>query len=339
MGSKVQKESLLPKLDVCGLSALYSLAKYFDDHPKLMYTPRDVLDLMPFLKVPVDLGSVPRSPQSIHAFGSRSLSNVLYDIHLQDLDVIASFTKPSLPSLPPENFWRLCLPLDAQSADNPGILDNPDKAESHYYKNMLLAYQYAFEHRDDVVTVEHIQSIHQFSMVRNEIRPKGFACVERMYGIPADKIEPEALKELEDLGVLSTTGPKTGFPSYLDQYYLKQNQYCVMTNYYNRPKAEVLLQRFLDAYHQDISVAGSGDEKLLAVAKFIRSCMVTHLFHDGNHRALVYPVLNLLLLKNGLKPCILDDPKMFRGYKTLETVVEEIKKGQDRYQQFCSAAL
>ncbi|MSR88753.1 MAG: hypothetical protein EXS67_03755 [Candidatus Margulisbacteria bacterium] len=344
MGTEEQKKSLIQKLNVCGLSTLNTLSICFDNHPKLRYTTQDVSDLVTLLKDPVDLGT-PRSPQSEHESGSVSLPKALqemmvaYGIHLQNLDEIKSFTNKYLPGFPPEGFWRLCVPFAVQSADNPAILDNPDKLESHYYKNMLFAYHYAFKHCDDVVTVPYIKYIHQFTMVRNEIRPKGFADAERRYEFPADKIEPGALKELEDLGILSTTGPDEKFPSYLEQYYLKQNQYFVTTNYYNRKDSEVLLQSLLDVYHQDISVAESADKKLSAVAKFIRSCMVTHLFHDGNHRALVYPILNSLLIKNGLKPCILDDSRMFKGYKTLETLVKEIKTGQDRYQQFCTPVL
>jgi hypothetical protein len=58
-----------------------------------------------------------------------------------------------------------------------------------------------------------------------------------------------------------------------------------------------------------------------------------HLFDDGNARTIGLLVVNKLLLENGLRPAMMEDPNRFDGFSTDE-LVAEIKQGQATFARY-----
>lgn len=99
-----------------------------------------------------------------------------------------------------------------------------------------------------------------------------------------------------------------------------------------RERARDILQR----HEQDMAQAHSEDEKLDVVARTTQDLYRSHVFMDGNTRTTVFCALNGLLLKAGLSPCILPEPKAAAGFSQEEFVLE-IRKGQAIFSELTTA--
>jgi len=95
-----------------------------------------------------------------------------------------------------------------------------------------------------------------------------------------------------------------------------------------RERARGILAR----HEQDMAQAGTDEEKLAIIARTTQDLYRSHVFMDGNTRTNVFIAMNGLLLKAGLSPCILAEPKAAAGFSRDE-FVQEIRKGQVAFQQ------
>jgi hypothetical protein len=93
-----------------------------------------------------------------------------------------------------------------------------------------------------------------------------------------------------------------------------------------RDRASSILQR----HEQDMNQAQTDDDKLRIIARTTQDLYRSHVFMDGNTRTSVFSAMNGLLLKAGLQPCILAEPKAAAGF-SLDEFVQEIKNGQDAF--------
>ncbi|CTP88621.1 hypothetical protein XTPLMG728_1962 [Xanthomonas translucens pv. poae] len=82
-----------------------------------------------------------------------------------------------------------------------------------------------------------------------------------------------------------------------------------------------------------IRAAPMGDSKLSAIARCCQDLEREHLFNDGNSRTIGLLVVNKLLLENGLRPAMMEDPNRFDGFSTDE-LVAEIKQGQATFARY-----
>jgi hypothetical protein len=91
-------------------------------------------------------------------------------------------------------------------------------------------------------------------------------------------------------------------------------------------KLPVVLHTY-EQYKGAIERAQTEDEKLLAIARFIRRLSITHPFIDYNQRTLVFLQLNQCLMQQGFPPCIYPSPYDFDGLVLARDLVERIKLG------------
>jgi hypothetical protein len=95
-----------------------------------------------------------------------------------------------------------------------------------------------------------------------------------------------------------------------------------------RDRARDILAR----HEQDMAQAQTDEDKLAIVARTTQDLYRSHVFMDGNTRTNVFIAMNGLLLKAGLSPCILAEPKAAAGFSRDE-FVQEIRQGQIAFQQ------
>jgi hypothetical protein len=90
-------------------------------------------------------------------------------------------------------------------------------------------------------------------------------------------------------------------------------------------------QEIINAYHMEISDAdGDEDGILAAITRCCQDLDQHHLFSDGNARTLGFLVMNKLLLQNGLRPVVLEDPNRI-DMNSIDELVAEIKKSQAKF--------
>ncbi|UKE78452.1 flagellar biosynthesis protein FlhF [Xanthomonas graminis] len=92
-------------------------------------------------------------------------------------------------------------------------------------------------------------------------------------------------------------------------------------------------QNIIDRNASLIRAAPMGDSKLSAIARCCQDLERAHLFDDGNARTIGLLVVNKLLLENGLRPAMMEDPNRFDGFSTDE-LVAEIKRGQATFARY-----
>lgn len=97
---------------------------------------------------------------------------------------------------------------------------------------------------------------------------------------------------------------------------------------------EKIFNEFLSEYYDDIAKASNNDEKLLAIAKFIRRLEWLHPFCDGNTRTHI-ALLNKLLTENGFHPVVLDNQNA-AILTTLQGWTAYIKDGMNRWEAILS---
>jgi len=95
-----------------------------------------------------------------------------------------------------------------------------------------------------------------------------------------------------------------------------------------RDRARDILAR----HEQDMAQAQTEEDKLAIIGRTTQDLYRSHVFMDGNTRTNVFIAMNGLLLKAGLSPCILAEPKAAAGFSRDE-FVQEIRKGQLAFQQ------
>ena len=102
-----------------------------------------------------------------------------------------------------------------------------------------------------------------------------------------------------------------------------------------KPKTEeeckARIDEILGDYNRDIALAESDDDKLRIIARTTQDLYRTHAFMDGNTRTNVFMAMNGMLVKAGLSPAILPEPKSAAGY-ALDEFIEQIRIGQVAFQ-------
>lgn len=93
----------------------------------------------------------------------------------------------------------------------------------------------------------------------------------------------------------------------------------------------------LHSHEHDMARARTDEEKLRIVARTTQSLYRSHVFMDGNTRTSVFSAMNGLLLKAGLSPCILPEPKAAAGY-SLDEFVQEIIEGQAAFAELTNGS-
>jgi hypothetical protein len=89
--------------------------------------------------------------------------------------------------------------------------------------------------------------------------------------------------------------------------------------------AERLTAEAINRFNTAISEAKTPDELIYCCIMLTRELVRLHLFSDVNGRT-AYMLLNQLLMRNGIKPCILYDPNRMDGFSDGE-FFEEVKRG------------
>ncbi|MFC4297762.1 hypothetical protein ACFO0J_06880 [Castellaniella hirudinis] len=94
-----------------------------------------------------------------------------------------------------------------------------------------------------------------------------------------------------------------------------------------RDRARDILAR----HEQDMTRALTDEDRIAVIARTTQALYRSHLFMDGNTRTTVFVAMNGLLLKAGLSPCILPEPKAAAGFSSDE-FAQEIIRGQQVFQ-------
>jgi hypothetical protein len=100
-----------------------------------------------------------------------------------------------------------------------------------------------------------------------------------------------------------------------------------------------LVDEAFGMFHEDIAAASTDHERLVAIARVIRSLHVMHPFRDGNGRLNVFLLLPRLLLEYGFRPTIGGDPRfrsrvlnemsaLFVGGYSLDQIATALRFGQ-----------
>mgnify|MGYP003402436763 CR=1 FL=1 len=111
---------------------------------------------------------------------------------------------------------------------------------------------------------------------------------------------------------ISDFNGKSGIKSYLTKYNIN-----------------LIYPDILENYKNELKKAQNDNDKIGSIVDFMQIIEWFHMFNDGNCR-MIYILLNKELVKNGLSPCILDDPNDF-DYKTRKELIEEVEKGQKAF--------
>ena len=96
-------------------------------------------------------------------------------------------------------------------------------------------------------------------------------------------------------------------------------------------KKKEVIDFFFSTYYEKIEFAMGSEAKLRAIVELCRSLEVFHSFSDGNQRTIVFCLLTKLLIENGFSPAIVKDPCVFDGYRTIASLVEEVREGMERF--------
>jgi len=80
-------------------------------------------------------------------------------------------------------------------------------------------------------------------------------------------------------------------------------------------------------YYEEIGIAQTDEDKLIAIARVTRALLVLHPFEDGNGRTFRMFILNKLLIENGLAPTILEVQETI-SLHSIDEMVPAIQKGQ-----------
>ncbi|MEU8718450.1 hypothetical protein AB0C83_41340, partial [Streptomyces sp. NPDC048663] len=103
---------------------------------------------------------------------------------------------------------------------------------------------------------------------------------------------------------------------------------------YGPGEAPLLVQAAMDRYYGELAVAGSSQDKLLAIARVTRAMQILQTKTDGNSRVNVHTLMQKFLLEQGFRPAILMDSKsLFLGGYTADEIVERLKEGMERFDQ------
>lgn len=88
--------------------------------------------------------------------------------------------------------------------------------------------------------------------------------------------------------------------------------------------------QILALHENDMAQAQTDDDKIAIIARTTQALYRSHVFMDGNTRTTVFAAMNGLLVKAGLSPSILPEPKAAAGFSSKE-FAQEIIKGQQAF--------
>ncbi|MCF6764932.1 hypothetical protein L3V82_04030 [Thiotrichales bacterium 19S3-7] len=97
-----------------------------------------------------------------------------------------------------------------------------------------------------------------------------------------------------------------------------------------------LVKAILSEYNKNMSQGGlTNDDKLIHIIKMVQSLEWLHPYADANCRTFCMTLLNRELIRHDLDPALQNDPNNF-DCMSIEMLVDEIKKGQEKYRTLLS---
>lgn len=170
------------------------------------------------------------------------------------------------------------------------------------------------------------------------------------YRIEMNRVTKEALidwekhkliKMIADINKLSDKDFSDPYEFLSAALSIENNVTFIMSNYMNisgntRALASTKVDQLFGNYYAEIQQTPHSDKKLSLIILLCLKLEIGHFFEDGNQRAIVFVLLNKLLLENGFSPVILDDPFVFDGYLTISQLVSSVKTGMTYFQSLTS---
>jgi|GEM_PF-6459532 hypothetical protein len=96
--------------------------------------------------------------------------------------------------------------------------------------------------------------------------------------------------------------------------------------------------KIIETFYQELDLAGSEDDKLRAIAKFIHSLEFTHGFEDANCRTVVMELSIWALRECGLSLAMLKNPNRFDLF-SVSQLVDELKEGRLEFESYSTKNL
>jgi hypothetical protein len=254
---------------------------------------------------------------------------------------------PHLRDIAPEHRFRLCIdplrlaelqriaPAHANFADNPllgFVFDN----EPGYLHGMAKAWQSAMSTVDEPVTSEEIKTLNALATGYDAAHSKPYATFTRAFAMQFGRSlsadgDTELRQCMDDCGQLSRR-----HDAHIDQT-LRESPFgkdvqvvCFAKEDANH---DVMVENYLSMFHKAIA-PGLEQEALppgkLAYASIdlVQKLERLHPFEDGNCRTFSI-ILNKLLVQNGLRMSVMDDPNKLDGFSRAE-VFQLVRDGQAR---------
>ncbi len=155
--------------------------------------------------------------------------------------------------------------------------------------------------------------------------------VESCYGLQ-EPLTDETIQELRSTKTPPSSEQKSGLFKYIDIDFPDEYPEGRVKHYaLRRDEIEEVIDCFFSTYYEKIASATSDDDRLHAIVELCRSLEVFHPFYDGNQRVIAFALLTKLLIENHLPPAILKCPYIFDGYRTIDTLINEVREGIQRF--------
>lgn len=92
-----------------------------------------------------------------------------------------------------------------------------------------------------------------------------------------------------------------------------------------------IVDAYFKQYYEEITQVKTDEDKLTKIVTLCRKLEISHFFGDANQRTIVFYVLNKLLIENGFKPAILENPIVFDGYHSVKELVQDVMVGMKNF--------
>ena len=247
-----------------------------------------------------------------------------------------------LAGIPKKDLFRLFIDMKRQNEgeyafDLKGADNN--QGEKGYKAAMCSAFGRMFSTLGKPLDADELDAFHTVCVNNvNNMGESKLIYPSAVYDIKKSSINDEILKEWdEDHLIINqdeiTKESKKDVTKYVasvisfDRHYLKTRNPKYWTFDEKGSNAKERINELLSAYYTNMDKEKDNDNKLSIIVSLIRKLEVAHFYRDGNQRTLVFVILNKLLLENDFPLCILDNPYVFDGYKTINDLVKQVKKG------------
>lgn len=242
------------------------------------------------------------------------------------------FNHPEFKHIPATEYWRMF--IDGEQQINPAELGwwKYETREKGCVKNLFHAYAYMLDTLNTPMNHEYFQKIHSMCM-RGVSTNMGGGLVAGKYrqdDNPAMIMQLGKNASEKGFAFLRSKGSKITLVS--DAIYAASTLGRDIES-----QVDAALKKYNDnltKIKSDVKMEGNPHElnktKLMNIIEFIQTIEHLHPFLDGNGRTFCTIILNKVLLENGFRPVILENPNRFDGFAPDE-LIQEIEKGFDNF--------